>query len=177
MVVPYKNGINSGCSSVVTIILIAICVFIFGEPMKSSSSDEAKGKIARIPFLTIDKGYRSGIKERRFGIVISTEEEWERLWTLHKSTVSPAPKVPAVDFQQEMIVAVFSGEKRTGGYGIEIRKIEEDREKGQLRVFFLETEPPPRSMVIQAFTQPFHLVTLQTFDLTVDFLPEERRVK
>jgi hypothetical protein len=139
--------------------------------MKSSSSDEAKGKIARIPFLTAEKGYRSGIKERRF-VVIRTEEEWERLWTLHKSTVSPAPKVPAVDFQQEMILAVFSGDRRTGGYGIEIQKIEEDPERGQLSVYFLETEPPPRSMVIQAFNQPCHLVRTEKINLPARFIPE-----
>jgi len=156
-------------SIIVKMILIGICLAGIGEEMVFSSSDDAKDKIIKLPFVTVDKGYRTGIKERRF-VVVNTEGEWENLWTLHKSTVSPVPKLPEVDFGREMIVAVFSGEKRTGGYGIEIRKIEEDREKGQSTVFCLETQPPPRSMVTQALTQPYHIVSLKRIDLPVVFV-------
>lgn len=150
------------------IIFISICLSAFGGKMVFSLSDEVKDKIARVPFVTVDKGYMSGTVERQF-VVVKNEEEWGNLWARHKSKVFPAPQPPVVDFQREMIIAVFSGEKRTGGYGIEIRKIEEDREKRQLIVSFLEIQPPPRSAVIQVFTQPYHLVRLQKLDLPVKF--------
>ena len=128
-----------------------------------------KEKIASISFSTIDKGSRSAIKNRKF-VVIRTGKEWEDLWQLHKKTFLPEQQIPLVDFKQEMVIAFFSGEKRTGGYGIEIMRVEENLEKGQLEVFFLETHPSPNSMVIQALTQPYHIVKLKKVDIPVVFI-------
>jgi hypothetical protein len=152
-------------------IILIICLFSHGDKMTFALSDEVKDRIAEVPLVTVDKGARSGIRERQF-VIIKSEKEWESLWALHKSRVSPAPQVPPVDFGGEMIVAVFSGEKRTGGFGIEIRKIEEDREKNRVAVFYFETQPPPRSMVIQALTQPYHIVRLRKMDLPAVFVAE-----
>ncbi len=69
-----------------------------------------------------------------------------------------------------MVIAVFSGEKRTGGYGIEITRVEENFEKGLLEVFFFETHSSPGSIVIQALTQPYHIVKLETVDIPVVFI-------
>jgi len=71
-----------------------------------------------------------------------------------------------------MVIAVFSEEKRTGGYGIEITRVEENLEKGQMEVFFLETHPSPNSMVTQALTQPYHIVKLKKVDIPVVFIAD-----
>jgi len=118
----------------------------------------------------MDKGFRSGIKERKL-VVIRTEKEWEEFWHLHKKAILPEQQVPPVDFNQQMVIAVLSGEKRTGGYGIEITRVEENLEKSQLEVFFLETHPSPKSMATQALTQPYHIVKLKRVDIPVVFIP------
>lgn len=136
----------------------------------SSSAGLNKEKIISVSFSTIDKGFRSGIKERKF-VVIKTEKEWEEFWRLHKKTFLPEQQIPPVDFKQEMVIAVFSGEKRTGGYGIEIKRVEENLEKSQLEVFFLETHLSPKSMVTQDLTQPCHIVKLKKVDVPLVFIP------
>jgi hypothetical protein len=93
------------------------------------------------------------------------------LWQAHTSLTVPAKPLPAVDFDKEMVVAVFSGEKRSGGYGIEVaRIIEEVSAKRQLRVIVHETNPPPRAITIQALTQPYHMVRIKRLDFVVDFV-------
>lgn len=92
------------------------------------------------------------------------------MWQAHSSIRIPPPPLPSVDFDRVMIVAVFSGEKPSGGYGIEIAKIEEDAAKGQLRVFFRETQPPSGFMAIQSLTQPYHLIKVKRLDSPVEFL-------
>ena len=87
-----------------------------------------------------------------------------------KGTLLPEQHVPRVDFIQEMVIAVFSGKKRTGGYGVDLTRIEENLEKGKLEVFFLETHPSPKSMVIQALTQPYAIVKLKKVDIPVVFI-------
>jgi len=136
----------------------------------SSSANSNKGKIISVSFFTIEKGFRSGIKERKF-VAIRTEKEWADLWRLHEGPFSPEQHISLIDFKQEMVIAVFSGEKRTGGYGIEIRRVEENLEKSQLEVFFLETHPSPKSMLTQALTQPYHIVKLKKVDVPLVFIP------
>ena len=137
--------------------------------MVPSSVESNKEKIVPISFSTIDKGLQSGIKGRKF-VVIKTDKEWEDFWRLHKRTFLPQQPIPHVDFKQEIVIAVFSGEKRTGGHGIEIKRVEQNLEKGQLEVFFLETHPSPGAMVIQGLTQPYDIVKLKKFDIPVVFI-------
>lgn len=123
---------------------------------------------APIPYLTIQKGQRSGIRERKF-VVIRTTQEWDVIWQAHRAGVSPSPPAPAFDPQQEMVVAVFAGEKSTGGHQIEIARIEEDRAAGSLNVSISETSPAPNTMVTQALTQPHHIVRLKRVDMPATF--------
>lgn len=70
-------------------------------------------------------------------------------------------------------LAVFSGEKNTGGYTIEI--VEVSLEGEQLSVSTVETEPGPDDMVTQAITYPTDIVKLadikdiEDLDIRVEF--------
>jgi hypothetical protein len=125
-----------------------------------------------MPFVTVDKGFTSGIRERRL-LAIKTTKEWRNLWEAHTAVVTPPKPLPAVDFKKEMIVAVFSGEKPSGGHGIEIVTIEENSAKRETRVIFRETKPPPGAMVTAALTQPYHVVKLKKIDIPVTFVPQQ----
>ncbi len=120
-------------------------------------------------FSTLDRGSQSGVRERKF-VVIKNENDWKALWISHASLSMPPKAMPPVDFQTEMIVAVFSGEEPTGGYSIEITAIREDSTKHALEVVVHESKPPPGVMVIQALTQPYHIVKLKQTQLPVTFL-------
>jgi hypothetical protein len=124
----------------------------------------------RVPFVTIDQGSRSGVRERK-SLVIKTETDWKALWRSHVQSNVPAKELPRVDFEKEMIVAVFLGEKPSGGYSVEITRIEENPDQRQTNVFWRESKPPPGSMVIQALTQPYHVVRLKTVSYPVVFIP------
>ena len=77
---------------------------------------------------------------------------------LHK----PSPALaPIVDFDREMVVGIFLGEKSTGGYEVEIVRAE--RRDSSLYFYYREESPPPNAMVTQALTQPFHLVRITKY--------------
>jgi hypothetical protein len=61
-----------------------------------------------------------------------------------------------------VLVAVFQGEQRTGGYAVEITSIE--RHGDQLVVNATFTEPKLDSMVTQALTSPAHVVSIAAAD-------------
>ncbi|MGH7844428.1 MAG: protease complex subunit PrcB family protein [Candidatus Binatia bacterium] len=125
-----------------------------------------------MPFVTVDKGFNSGVRGRKL-LALKTEKEWRELWETHESITTPPKPVPLVDFEREMIVVAFSGEKPSGGHGIAIVKIEEDTAKRELRVTFRETRPPAGAMVTGALTQPYHIVKLKTTDLPVTFVSQQ----
>jgi len=109
------------------------------------------------------------VRERKL-VVIKNENDWKALWNSHASLLLPPKEPPLVDFQTEMIVAVFSGEKPTGGYSIEITRIQEDSTNHVLEAVVHESNPPPGAMVIQALTQPHHIVKLTRVELPVTFV-------
>ena len=125
----------------------------------------------RVPFVTIDQGFRSGVRERKF-LVIKTEPEWKAVWQSHGQPLIPVKELPRVDFDKEMVVAVFVGEKPTGGYKVEMTSIEEEREKGRLRIVLRESKPPVGSIAIQALTQPYQILRVKKTDLTTTFVTE-----
>lgn len=91
---------------------------------------------------------------------------------MQSSPFKPAKPGAIIDFDQEMIVAVFAGEKPTGGYRIDIPAIEEDRARQQFTVRYRETRPPAGAMATQALTQPYHLVRLKKIEMAASFVAE-----
>lgn len=118
---------------------------------------------------TIEKKSYSSHPERE-QYAIRNEEEWETLWNRVYKGRSPIPERPDVDFAKEMVIAVFMGEKPTGGYSIEIERIVEREETWEVHV--QETAPGPNDGVIEALTQPYHMVRTPRTEKEVTFVGE-----
>lgn len=106
-------------------------------------------------------GSYSGIKEKK-ELVIQDETEWENLWRALNSIREPLPETPVVDFTTQSVIAVFQGEQRTGGYGIEITQIKQRNDT--LYVNIHEKTPSEGGMVTMALTQPYHIVVVPKID-------------
>ncbi len=123
-------------------------------------------------FETIDIGDQSGVAgERPQVFKLDTQAGWEELWSRHQSIVTPQPDVPAVDFSQEMVIAVVDRQESSGGFGIEITGIEEV--EGRLVVRVSKTIPGPDCIVTAVIAQPFHVVRMAKSDLEPELLISE----
>src|SRR5581483_7675901 len=69
-----------------------------------------KPSVRDVPFYTVDKGTKSGIKTAD-RMVIRDEEDWIALWRRHKTDDLAARTMPSVNFDQSMIIAVFQGQE------------------------------------------------------------------
>jgi hypothetical protein len=117
-----------------------------------------------VPLQTLHKGHRSGVREP-LQLVIRTRDQWEDVWKRHASFEASPPPASPVDFSADMVAGVFLGEKPTGGYRVEIVRAE--RSDSTLYLYYRETRPARDAMVIQALTQPYHLVTVPRHDTAV----------
>lgn len=140
----------------ILIFLILILIFVAGCHQITQSN---------VSFETISKGFNSGHIEKKH-YVIENEAEWKNLWGKTNSISIPQPELPEVDFNKEMVIAVFQGEKSTGGYSIEIVNIVED---SKITVFYKEFSPEPGDFVTQALTQPYHIVKIKKTDKEIVF--------
>jgi hypothetical protein len=112
------------------------------------------------------KGIYSGISEFR-PVIIQTPEAWQELWQQHVSNRAPAPPVPAVDFNQSIVVGVYSGNKPTAGYDVEITNL--NMLPDQLLVEYKETAPAEGSIAAQVVTTPFHIRVIPKTDRPIRF--------
>ena len=113
--------------------------------------------VTQLKFESIAKSTRSGVREP-LQMVVRSPEQWKALWKRHVASDPNSPPAPAVDFNNNVVAAVFSGEKPTGGYTVEITAAE--KSDGALLIHYREMSPRPGGIVTQVLTQPFHIVTI-----------------
>lgn len=112
---------------------------------------------AAVPFSVLTEGEHSGSVTERVNYRIRTEPEFEKLWgMLHEDDGMP---MPTVDFDAHDVLAVFDGERSSGGYDISVVSIEETPE-GTLAVTILHEEPGASCLTTSIITNPFELVVV-----------------
>ncbi len=112
------------------------------------------------------KGHNCGYTEPS-RLVIKTGDQWREIWKKVNALRLPRPELPKIDFEKEMVVAIFMGERSSGGYKIEIINI--NKTEKQIVIEVEEEEPPPESLRTMAFTQPYHIVVIKRCPLQVVF--------
>lgn len=128
-----------------------------------------------VDFTTIARGTHSGYQSAN-QMVIDRPEQWADLWYQHTAGSEPPPPVPQVDFTRHSVVAVFAGEKPTGGYSVEILGVEtKDFQIGNPPSLVIQVEyrqPQPGDFVTDAITQPHHMIRIP--QIAVDKVVFER---
>jgi PrcB C-terminal len=152
--------IFSACSF--GLVLLISASNVLGGPRRTYSllamdQEESRQIETRLSIATVEKGYRSGIRES-LQTVIRNRDEWNAFWKRHSTTDTHPVLAPIVNFDREIVVGIFLGEKSTGGYEVEIVRAE--RRDSSIYFYYREESPPPNAMVTQALTQPFHLVKI-----------------
>jgi hypothetical protein len=134
------------------------------------------GSAESLPIRTLAKGAFSAIQEPGQE-VIKDKDTWERVWSRHAAGGKPAAPLPKVDFSKEIVVVVTMGRKNTGGYSVQVTRVEPVANK--LRISVQKASPPPGGMAIQALTSPFHMIAVPKSDLAPEFVetagPEKKK--
>jgi len=92
-----------------------------------------------------------GGREKKSSVVISSQAD---LASLYKEL--GWSNVPMVDFNKNNVVALFMGQKSTGGYSINVRKISVD---GDTTTVYVKTTEP-EGMATMALTAPYTITII-----------------
>lgn len=118
---------------------------------------------------TIFKGNFSGLQEEK-QLVITNRADWEALWKQHGARKEPKDPPPKVDFEKESVIVAAQGQKRSGGYSIEIADVRRAADKTEILI--RTKSPKPGALTIQALTAPIHIAAVPRIQGKVQFKPE-----
>jgi hypothetical protein len=139
---------------------LQICLLLCGAAVAFA----AEGNDARIK--VIAKGAFSGIQEPK-QLVISNQTQFAEIWQKHNARNEPKKPAPAIDFSKESVLFVSLGQKRTGGYAVQVSDVQ--KKDGQTEIIVQTTSPKAGAMQIQALTAPFAIVAVPKIEGPVKF--------
>jgi len=99
-------------------------------------------------------------------LIISDQAAWENLWKRHNSNIQPLPDLPQVDFGTQQVVAIFAGERPSGGFRIELLDVAKTPWNGEsVRVVrYRIAGPAAGTMAAQVISYPYLLSIQPRFD-------------
>jgi|GEM_PF-1286423 len=119
-----------------------------------------------VPFETVSQGTYSGHPEVN-NYIIDNREDWKNLWQKITAKTWPSPPLPEVNFNKDMLLARFMGERTSGGYRVEFLVVIEAEEK--VYITAIEVSPGPDCGVTAAMTQPYHVVQIPRTEKEIVF--------
>ncbi len=129
------------------------------EPAGGSAGHRSSHRAAsEVEIRRIGRWVGSGIKGTR-RLVIRDPVTWSQFWSELGAGVKPN-----VDFGRDLVIAVASGERSSGGHDIEVQRV--TRTGGELRIEVVQTSPGPGCMAASVMTQPVDVVMVPAAGVT-----------
>lgn len=119
-----------------------------------------------VPLSTVDRTDQSAQRQAAT-VVVRSAAEWAQLWAQHTSHLQPPPALPAVDFSQEQVLAVFLGSRPSGCHHVTVLEVLDG--SGSRLVRYRETLPSAGQACTLAITHPAHLVRVPASTQPVRF--------
>jgi PrcB C-terminal len=119
-------------------------------PVPASTVDTTAPAGSEVEIRRIGRWVTSGVTGAR-RLVIRDPNTWTRFWNELGAGVQPQ-----VDFSRDLVIAVASGERTSGGHDIVVQRV--TRAGSELRIEVLETSPGPNCLTTAAMTQPVDVV-------------------
>jgi molybdate transport system regulatory protein len=136
---------------------VAVAVVLAFASCKGGGDSSPAGPDGHVPFTTVHTDMYSGIRTPRAEL-ISRADIWQRTWDEIVSGRSPAPPLPAVDFNTNILIFVALGQTADSCKRIAVENVE--RRDGELLVRVKETRPPASCSCPPVVVNPVHVVSI-----------------
>ncbi len=142
---------------VIALFLAGTLGFLFSERRGDDGSPK------NFEFSTREIGAHNALTQKQTRIVKSAGE-WADLW----NDMFPNQMIlSAINFNEKMLIAVFQGQKNTGGYSIEITSMKEFDDYIEVNV--KEISPGEGCLVTEALSSPYHIVEVKKTNKEIRF--------
>ena len=124
---------------------------------RTPGSEKTTDSQKEAELIVIQSGEYSGIFAPQ-NLCIQSEEDWEKCWKNIHSQSIPVPKLPQINFEEDMLVACFMGSQNSGGYSIHVDQVISDEDGVIVRV--THTAPGENCIKTMALSQPYVIVKI-----------------
>lgn len=144
------------------VLLIAIIVggwlVFFGMGDTGAQSGQPKN----VSFTVLSEGTNAEVTDRK-NYRIKNRDEFASVWAYaYGDTGEP---LPSVDFTQNHILAIFSGERPSAGYGVTVNAVIDTDTAREIMI--THTEPGSSCITAQVITSPFQFILVPKTDLPI----------
>jgi len=129
-----------------------------------TSTKSSKQQIKNINFKELVNETHGGFQTSKF-LVIKEKQGTLDVYNQVNKIRKPSFDIPKIDYKKQYLLALFMGEKTTGGYAISVEYIQESTNK--ITVFI--KEQIPEGMTTMAITSPFCFVLMDKSDKEIVF--------
>lgn len=147
-------------SAIAAAIIIGSLLFFFAAPEPALAP---VGEEQGVTVAVIDEGTHAALDERK-NFRIMDGEQLAAVWA--HAYGDNAPPMPRIDFTRHEVLAVFDGERPTGGYAVLVSKVID--EPDARTVVITRLEPGEGCVTTQALTTPFQLVRVPRSDKEIE---------
>jgi hypothetical protein len=148
---------------VLGLVVVAIIVYAFTSSSNKSTTSSTSGSgDTEIAMKTVFKDADLQQNQKQ-NLVIKSADEWKN--KLGKDAPS------TINFDDSMVIAVFAGQRTSGGNDIEIKKIVDH--DNNIEVDVEETSPGSSCITTSVINYPSHIVTIPQSDKEVKFNTSE----
>lgn len=141
-------------------LLISISLFVFFGCAGSKQNQV----LQTISYEELLKGSHGGVSDTKY-MVIENANDLKLIYTQINKTRKPGFIIPKINFKEEQVIALFMGEKYSGGYSITVDKIMATEKV--LSVFVRENKPD--GMASSVITQPFYFCKISKTEKEIRF--------
>lgn len=152
-----RDALVIGAVLLIAVIIGGWLVF-FGMGTDTSQNDIPQD----VSFSVLGEGANAQLSERK-NYRIKNRDEFAMIWSYAYG--SGPEQLPSVDFTQNHVLAVFSGERPSAGYGVAVNAVVDTATARE--VMITHTEPGTGCMTAQVITSPFQFVLVPKNELPI----------
>lgn len=141
------------------IILVPFAILLFSCNSSKAPSDSVNGTVienrqTKKLYSVLSESAYQGKESKSYEVI----KDSESLLKLYRSVNDE--QIPRIDFSKERIVALFLGQKNSGGYAIKVEDVVE--KGGKIYVSVKEIAPKSGEMATMAITNPYTFVKINS---------------
>ena len=153
---------TGGCMELKKMGLSPISILLFALMLSLPGCGSSGNTIQQATFSTVQKGEVSpAIDNATQVIIVRSDADWATFWDRLYTTFATKPALPAIDFNENAIVAIVDAPRSSGGYSVAIDSIQ--MTPSGIIVKASQASPGQGCFVTLSLMQPFHIVTIPMF--------------
>jgi hypothetical protein len=135
---------------------VGLCALALAVGATAQLAGNLGSNVSNVRYATIASG--TDVKTNSPGLYVLTEpSSWGSYWAQHHN--GAPPRLEQGFFLKWRLVAIHSGNRSTGGYGLVVNKIVRRIDRATINA--TELTPPPRARNTQAITSPWVLMRVE----------------